>query len=68
MSTIPQSEEKVPPPGEAWTTEQPDTSHGREDDRWSVRNQLRDWGILLVMIVAYLVWTGILYLFEPGIR
>ena len=40
----------------------------REDDRYSFRNQLRDWGILAIMIVIYLAWTGVIYLFEPGIR
>jgi len=40
----------------------------REDDRWSRKNQARDWGYLAIMIIAYLIWTGIIYLFEPGIR
>lgn len=68
MSTMPEPDKKIPHPGEEWAGEHPETGHGREDERWSAREQLRDWGILLVMIVAYLIWTGILYLFEPGIR
>jgi hypothetical protein len=50
-------------------SQQPVDSHWeREDDRWDVRNQIRDWIILLVMVVIYLLWTGIIYFFEPGIR
>lgn len=40
----------------------------REDDRWRVGAQLRDWGVLAVLVIIYLVWTQIIYLFEPGIR
>lgn len=48
--------------------ELPATHFGREDDRWRWQNQVRDWIILGVMILIYLVWTGVVYLFEPGIR
>lgn len=60
--------DSVPPPQEPFHGELPDTHFRREDDRWSLGNQLRDWLILLVMIIVYLVWTGIVYFFEPGIR
>ncbi|GIV78029.1 MAG: hypothetical protein KatS3mg050_2423 [Litorilinea sp.] len=48
--------------------ELPPTHLRREDDRWDIKNQLRDWGYLLIMILVYLAWTGIVYWFEPGIR
>lgn len=44
------------------------TGFEREDNRWVHRASRRDWWILLLMIVTYLVWTGIIYLLEPGIR
>ena len=40
----------------------------REDNRWNPRQQVRDWAILIVMILIYLTWAGIVFLFEPGIR
>ena len=40
----------------------------REDDRWRDSSGRRDWVILAVMIAIYLVWTGVVYLLEPGIR
>jgi hypothetical protein len=68
MSTQPPNSEQVPPPGEPWTEEQPESHLERADERWSLANQLRDWGILLVMILIYLTWTLTVYFFEPGIR
>lgn len=44
------------------------THYGREDDRWRWQNQVRDWLILGAMILIYLVWSGVVYFFEPGIR
>lgn len=44
------------------------TTLEREDNRWGRGAWLRDWVILLIMIIVYLTWTGILFLFEPGIR
>ncbi|MFN2198455.1 MAG: hypothetical protein ACK2UW_20205 [Anaerolineales bacterium] len=61
-------QEGIPPAREEWQSEQPESHLEREDERWSFRNQLRDWGILLVMVIIYLAWTGIVYFFEPGIR
>ena len=68
--TVSQTEpqELHPEPGQRADDELPTTSYEREDDRWRLRNQLRDWMILLVMIAIYLVWTGVVYFFEPGIR
>lgn len=40
----------------------------RHDDRWRIRRLRRDWLILAVMIAIYLLWTGIVFFFEPGIR
>lgn len=59
---------RIPPAREEWEEEQPETHFEREDDRWSFRNQLRDWGVLLIMVVIYLTWTGLVYFLEPGIR
>ena len=45
------------------------TSLERDDDRWQhQRRGWRDWWVLLLMIATYLVWTGLIYLLEPGIR
>ena len=44
------------------------THFEREDDRWRWQNQIRDWLILGAMILIYLVWAGVVYFFEPGIR
>lgn len=60
--------DEIPSPTEPVAGELPETTYEREDDRYSFRNQLRDWGILAIMIVIYLAWTGVIYLFEPGIR
>jgi hypothetical protein len=60
--------DSVPDPGAPSNQEHPHTSFSREDDRWDLKNQLRDWLILLAMMVIYLTWTGIVYFFEPGIR
>lgn len=68
MDTQNKSSETIPPAGEEWEGEQPESHYEREDERWSFRNQLRDWGILLVMVIIYLAWTGIVYFVEPGIR
>ena len=44
------------------------TNLDREDNRWGPHHWLRDWAILLTLILIYLVWTGVIYLLEPGIR
>jgi hypothetical protein len=62
------AEEQVPPPGTPSPDIQPPTHFEREDDRWALKAQLRDWWILALMIITYLVWTGIVYFLEPGIR
>ncbi len=48
--------------------ELPHTHLERDDDRWSRTAQVRDWLILLLMIVIYLTWVGVIYFLEPGIR
>jgi hypothetical protein len=50
------------------TGEMPQTHLKREDDRWMPRAAWRDWLILLVMMLIYAVWMGVIYWFEPGIR
>lgn len=68
--TVSQTEpqERYPDSGQPADHELPVTQYEREDDRWRLRHQLRDWLILLVMVLIYLVWTGVVYFFEPGIR
>ena len=44
------------------------SSWERTDNRWDFPHKNRDWIVIAVLIVIYLVWTGIVYLFEPGIR
>lgn len=48
--------------------ELPTTHFEREDDRWRWQNQLHDWMLVLIMVAVYLIWTGIVYFLEPGIR
>lgn len=45
-----------------------DEHFDRGDERWEGRGNIRSWMILAFMVAAYLVWTGIIYFFEPGIR
>ncbi len=40
----------------------------RADNRWDITKANRDWIIIAVMVIVYLVWTGIVFLFEPGIK
>jgi hypothetical protein len=70
MSTEPADtqSDQVPSPGVPSTDEYPETYYDREDDRYQPRSRLRDWGIIIIMIATYLVWTGIVYFLEPGIR
>lgn len=62
------TEEQVPPPGTPSPDIHPSTHFEREDNRWALKAQLRDWWLLALMIITYLVWTGIVYFLEPGIR
>lgn len=68
MTTPTDEKNETPASGEQFSEEHPDTHLEREDDRWSRSAQLRDWLILVLMIVTYLVWVGIVYFLEPGIR
>lgn len=61
-------QENKPAPGEARSDEFPDTHLDREDERWNRSAQARDWLLLLMMMVIYLTWAGIIYFLEPGIR
>ena len=40
----------------------------RADNRWDIQHVCRDWIIIGILVVIYLVWTGTMFLFEPGIR
>lgn len=68
MDNPSQDVDTVPPADQPYPGEAADTHFHREDDRWDLKNQLRDWFYLLVMIIIYLGWAGIVYLLEPGIR
>ena len=68
MTTPSDEKNETPAPGELFSEEHPDTHLEREDDRWSRSAQVHDWLILVLMIVTYLVWVGIVYFLEPGIR
>lgn len=59
---------EITPDADDTTGELPVTTYEREDNRWGRDRWLRDWMILLIMIIAYLMWAGVIYLFEPGIR
>lgn len=49
-------------------TEEVQTSYERSDNRWDIAHANRDWMIIAVLVVVYLIWTGVLFLFEPGLR
>jgi hypothetical protein len=40
----------------------------RLDNRWDPQNSGRDWIVIAILIVIYLLWAGTMFLFEPGIR
>jgi hypothetical protein len=61
-------EQSIPEPGEPSPDEHPDTHFEREDERWTRTAQVRDWIILGAMMAIYLIWTGVIYFLEPGIR
>jgi hypothetical protein len=68
MTTPAEEPDSKPVPGERWSDEHPETHMERDDDRWSRRAQMRDWLIIIVMMVIYLIWAGLIYFLEPGIR
>ena len=39
-----------------------------EDRRWAVRDQVRDWMWLAIMIILYCAWTLFVFATEPGLR
>lgn len=61
-------EKPIPDPGRKSVDEHPDTHFQRDDERWGKAAQVKDWIILFVMMTLYLLWTGIIYFLEPGIR
>jgi hypothetical protein len=67
----PQSAPDNTVPGQAAppeTGEMPHTHWEREDDRWIPGAAWRDWLILLVMMLIYAAWMGVIFVFETGIR
>ncbi len=44
------------------------TTYERADNRWESGNARRDWIVIATLVVIYLIWAGIIFLFEPGIR
>jgi len=58
----------APETGQQPRVENQGTHLEREDERFTQRGRLGDWLTLLIMIAAYLAWTGVVYFFEPGIR
>ena len=49
-------------------TEEVQTTYERADNRWDPLHGNRDWIVIAVLVVVYLIWTGVLFLFEPGLR
>jgi hypothetical protein len=43
-------------------------SYDIEDRRWTFSFQLRDWGLLALLILFNLAWMGLVFLLEPGLR
>jgi hypothetical protein len=43
-------------------------SYEAEDRRWSRGHQLRDWIVLLALVLVTVAWGGIVFLLEPGLR
>ncbi len=58
------------PSGQRLTTPEPRQLQrfAEEDERWTLRHQLRDWMWLGVMIIAFCTWTLVVYFLEPGLR
>lgn len=44
------------------------STYERADNRWDPRHARRDWIVIAVLVLIYLMWTGMVFLFEPGIR
>ncbi len=44
------------------------THFERVDNRWDPQNARRDWLVIVVLVIIYLLWTGTVFLLEPGIR
>jgi hypothetical protein len=40
----------------------------RDDERWSIASQVRDWLILFAIGVVVFLWMFLVFLLEPGIR
>ncbi|MHB8842313.1 MAG: hypothetical protein ACYC56_11120 [Candidatus Aquicultor sp.] len=43
-------------------------SFKREDERWGMASQERDWIILIVIGILWASWMILTFLLEPGIR
>lgn len=60
--------QQMPNLGPKPETEDVQTTFERVDNRWDPGNARRDWIIIAILAVVYLLWMGTMYLFEPGIR
>lgn len=60
--------QQMPNLGPKPETEDVQTTYERIDNRWDPQNGRRDWVVIVILVIIYLVWTGTLFLFEPGIR
>lgn len=49
-------------------SEEVTTTYERADNRWDLTHKNRDWIIIATLVIIYLLWTGTVFLFEPGIR
>ncbi|MDQ6905222.1 MAG: hypothetical protein M3176_00190 [Chloroflexota bacterium] len=39
-----------------------------EDARWAAKEQLKDWGVLALMMAISVAWSLFVYFLEPGLR
>jgi hypothetical protein len=44
------------------------TTFDRWDNRWDIGHAHRDWVVIGVLVIIYLIWTGTVFFLEPGIR
>lgn len=49
-------------------TPTPRQSREEEAERWSWKDQLQDWGLVLAIIAVHVGWMLVVFLTEPGIR
>ena len=62
---MPEDKPHLPQPG-IYTDAK--TDFERVDNRWDPQNRSRDWVVVAALVIIYLIWTGTVFFFEPGIR